>query len=484
MHMGEQMDVRDAHPHQGTTTAPGTHRIVIAGGGFGGLYAALELEKALGRDDTLEVTLVNKDNFFLFTPMLHEVAASDIDLAHIVSPVRALLRRVRFFQGEVRGIDLTTRTVTVEHGFDGHRHAMPYDSLIIALGSTTNFHGLPGADRALTMKTLGDAIHLRNRVIAHLEEADTECQEHLRRRLLTFVVAGGGFAGVETAAALYDFVIESLEAYPTLRREDVRMVIVHSGMVILPELGEELGRYAQRKLSARGIEIVTGARVAALDGDGVTLATGARIETGLVVWTAGTSPNPLLRSVSPELANGRLVVNEYLEVHGAPGVWALGDCAAVPNARSGGFQPPTAQHALREGRVAAMNVLASIRGGTRTPFTFGGLGQLAAIGKRTGVARVFGIRFSGFPAWWLWRTVYLLKLPRLEKKLRVAFDWTLDLFFSKDLVQFLTEREESMSMPESGMPHAMPAAAVASSSSADVAAMHDARPSAQPTLAS
>jgi NADH dehydrogenase len=448
-------------------TASGRRRVVIAGGGFGGLYAALELEKALGSEPDIEVTLINKENFFLFTPMLHEVAASDVDLTNIVSPLRALLKRVRFFQGDVQAIDLAARTVTVAHGFDGHAHALPYDALVIALGSITNFHGLPGLEqRALTMKTLGDAIHLRNTVIAHLEEADTECQIDIRRRLLTFVVAGGGFAGVETAAAMYDFVLESLRFYPNLRREDVRLVLVHSGSVILPELGDALGRYAQRKLAQRGIDIVTGTRVAAVDDRGVHLANGTTIETGFVLWTAGTSPNPLLRSVSPRLSNGRLVVNEFLEVEGANNVWALGDCAAVPNPRTGALQPPTAQHALREGRVAARNVLAAVRGGQRQAFEFGGLGQLAAIGKRTGVARVFGIRFSGFAAWWLWRTVYLMKLPRFEKKLRVAFDWTLDLFCSKDLVQFLTVREDGMSVR---MPDDLSATQMAAAAVADVA---------------
>jgi NADH:ubiquinone reductase (H+-translocating) len=418
------------------------HRIVIAGGGFGGLYAALELEKTLARDADVEITLVNKDNFFLFTPMLHEVAASDIDLTHIVSPIRSLLRRTRFFQGEVLGIDLASRSVQVAHGFDGDRHALGYDYLIVALGSVTNFHGLPGLDEhALTMKTLGDAIHLRNRVIAHLEEADGEDDAERRSLLLTIVVAGGGFAGIETAASLHDFVVESLPFYRNISRKDVRTVVVHSGQVVLPELGPELGHYAQEKLSARGIQIITATRVARVTGDAVTLASGLRIPTRLVVWTAGTSPNPLLKAVTSELSAGRLIVNEYLEVMGAERVWALGDCAAVPNVRTGMLQPPTAQHALREGRVAASNVRSAIRGGRKVPFEFGGLGQLAAIGKRTGVARVFGLRFSGFAAWWLWRTVYLMKLPRFEKKLRVALDWTLDLFFSKDLVQFLTVRE-------------------------------------------
>ena len=427
------------------STAPVRHRVLIAGGGFGGIYAALELEKTLARDDDVEITLVSKDNFFLFTPMLHEVAASDLDLTHIVSPIRALLRRVRFFQGEIEDVDLARRTVRVAHGFDGHPHDMPFDYLILALGSVTNFHGLPGQEHTITMKTLGDAIHLRNRLIAHLEEADGECGAELRSRLLTFVVAGGGFAGVETAASVYDFVLESLPFYPTLKREDVRMVIVHSGKVVLPELGPELGQYAQDKLTARGIQLITGTRVASVTSGDVTLASGLRIPTSLVVWTAGTSPNPLLGRVTPALSNARLMVNEYLEVAGTERVWALGDCAAVPNTRTGMLQPPTAQHALREGRVAARNVRAAMRGGRKVPFVFGGLGQLAAIGKRTGVAKVFGVRFSGFPAWWLWRTVYLLKLPRFEKKLRVALDWTLDLVFSKDLVQFLTVREEGMS---------------------------------------
>jgi NADH:ubiquinone reductase (H+-translocating) len=224
------------------STGTARHRVVIAGGGFGGIYAAIELEKTLARDADVEITLVSKDNFFLFTPMLHEVAASDLDLTHIVSPIRALLRRVRFFQGEIEDIDLPRRTVRVAHGFDGHPHDVPYDYLIVALGSVTNFHGLPGQEHTLTMKTLGDAIHLRNRLIAHLEEADGECGAELRSRLLTFVVAGGGFAGVETAASVYDFMLESLPFYPTVTPKDVRMVIVHSGKVILPELGPELGQ--------------------------------------------------------------------------------------------------------------------------------------------------------------------------------------------------------------------------------------------------
>ncbi|MCI0658382.1 MAG: FAD-dependent oxidoreductase [Acidobacteria bacterium] len=424
-------------------------RVLILGGGFGGVYAALELEKALAYDRGIQVTLVNRENFFLFTPMLHEVAASDLDLTNIVSPVRKMLRRVDFFQGDVDGVDLDRKTVRLVHGLDRHAHEVGYDYLILALGSTTNFFGLPGLEeRALTMKSLSDAVQLRNRLIAHLEVADTECAKAEREALLTFVVAGGGFAGVETIGGINDFLREALPFYPHLSEEDLRMVLVHPGETILPELGEELGRYAQTKLTRQGVEIRTKTRVTAIDNGGVKLSDGMVLKTKTLIWTAGTSPHSLLATLPCEKDRGRLRANEFLEIPGYPGVWAAGDCAVVPDARTGRPHPPTAQHALREGKVLARNVLAAIHGGKKMAFDFRTLGQLAAIGRRTGVARVFGFNFSGFIAWWMWRTIYLSKLPRLEKKLRVALDWTLDVLFDKDLVQYLSERAPTMSQAE------------------------------------
>lgn len=418
----------------------------MLGGGFGGVYAARDLERAVGASDQVEITLVSRDNFFLFTPMLHEVAASDLDITHIVSPLRTLLKRTSIVVGDVEAVDLHRKTVSVSHGFERHRHELPFDHVVFALGSITNFYGLPGLEqRALTMKTLGDAIHLRNRVIATLEEADTECGAN-RDGLLTFVVAGGGFAGVETIAGLNDFVREALKFYPHIDDSRIRMVLVHSGPVILPELGETLGEYAQRKLSARGIEIVIGAKVARVDDSGVTLGDGRTIASRLVVWTAGMSPHPLMHGLPCPLDRGRLVVDGTLAVPGWPGVWALGDCAVVPDRRTGKPHPPTAQHALREARTVARNIVSTMHGRPLETFDFKTIGQLAAIGRRTGVARVFGFNFSGFLAWWLWRTIYLSKLPRFEKKCRVAIDWTLDLMFSKDFVQFLTVRAPVMSM--------------------------------------
>ena len=427
-------------------TEPKKTRIVILGGGFAGLHAAIHLDDTLARDPDFEITLVNRDNFFLFTPMLHEVAASDLDLTNIVNPVRKLLKRVNFFAGEVEAIDLERKRVTVSHGFDHHHHELPYDHLVIGLGSITNFFNLPGLEeRALTMKSLGDAIHLRNRLIAHLEEADTECCAALRRPLLTFVVAGGGFAGVETIAGINDFIREAVRFYSNLGEDMLRVLLIHPGDVILPELGEKLGRYTEKKLAERGVEIRVNTRVTGVTENGVQLSTGETVESKALIWTAGTSPNPALDSLPCAKERGRLKVDEMLQVPGWPGVWALGDCALVPDRKTGQYHPPTAQHALREGKTLARNLIARVRGGTLKPFSFSTIGQLAAIGRRSGVANIMGINFSGFIAWWLWRTIYLSKLPRFEKKLRVALDWTLDLLFTKDLVQFQTFRAPTIS---------------------------------------
>jgi NADH dehydrogenase len=408
-------------------------RVVILGGGFGGIYAALRLEKTLRRYDDFEVTLVTRDNYFLFTPMLPEIAAGDLELNTIINPLRKLLKRVKTFVGTIEAIDLDDRLVAISHGEDGHLHQLPFDYLILALGSDTNYFGLPGVEAsALTIKTIGDGVAIRNQVITQLEEANSECAAGERPPLLTFVVAGGGFAGVETLGGLNDFARESLRFYPNLRPEYLRFVLVTPEEVILPELDRRLGLYAQRKLAARGIEIITHARVTAAGDQAITLSNGQKIASNILIWAAGTAPNPQVSALPLPKHNGRIAVNQNLEIEGFPGVWALGDCAMVPNPRTGGFHPPTAQHAIREAAVVAHNVVAELRGGKKQAFRYAGLGQLAAIGRHTGVANILGINFSGFIAWWLWRTVYLSKLPRLEKKIHVALDWTLDLCFAKD----------------------------------------------------
>ena len=413
-------------------------RVLILGSGFGGLYTALHLEKKLRREAAVEITLVNRENFFLFTPMLHEVAAGDLDLTHIVNPVRKLLRRTHFFNGNIKSIDLKERRVVVAHSHDNHNHELFYDYLVLALGSVTNFYNLPGlAENALTMKSLSDAIRLRGRLIKNLEEADFECSSEDRSRLLTVVVAGGGFAGVETIASVNDFVREAIEFYPKLTEKELRIVLIEAADVILPELGPELGAYARKKLARRGVQFLMNTAVKSISNDEVNLSDGTSLKTNLLVWTAGVSPNPLLEMLDCSKERGRLLTNEFLEVENFPDVWALGDCAAVPDPASGKSCPPTAQHAIRQGKVVAENIIAAINGGQGRRFEFKTIGALASIGKRTGVARIMGVNFSGFVAWWLWRTIYLSKLPRFEKKVRVALDWFLDLLFSKDLVQFM-----------------------------------------------
>jgi NADH:ubiquinone reductase (H+-translocating) len=421
-----------------------THKakILILGGGFGGLYTALELEKQLGDDPTVEITLVNRQNFFLFTPMLHEVAASDLDITTIVNPIRKMLKRTHFFDGEVDSIDLVNKRVAVSHGLDKiHEHEIGYDHIVLALGSVTNFFGIPGLEeQALTMKSLADAVYLRNRLIEYLEEADFECSTVPPTQLLTFVVAGGGFAGVETVAAINDFLRDAIKFYPNLTEPMLRVVLVEHGSSILAELGPELGHYAQKKLRERKIEFRLGVKVTCISERGVELSDGTALHAGTLVWTAGTAPCPLLEPLDCAKEHGRIVVNEYLEVAGYSGVWALGDCASIADKETGRPYPPTAQHALRQGKILGVNIAAALRGEAKQPFAFKTIGQLAAIGRRTGVAKILGFKFSGFIAWWLWRTIYLAKLPRLEKKLRVTLDWTLDLVFSKDLVQFMPLR--------------------------------------------
>jgi NADH dehydrogenase len=419
-----------------------TTRIVIAGGGFAGLYAAMHLDKGLARRADVEVTLISHENFILFTPMLHEVAAGDLYPGDIVNPLRRILRHVKVFEADVQSVDLEKRLVRCTAGMAEGELNFEFDHVLLALGSETNFFNMDGLrDWSLTMKSLSDAALLRNRMVALLEEASLQTDEAVRRQLLTFVTAGGGFSGIETTGAVNDFVRETMRYYPQLREELVRVVVVHPGDFILPELGEELGRYAEHKLRERKVEVLKGPRVANYDGQVVTLSDGTAIPAATLIWTAGVKPSPVIASLPYQKEHGRLVVSEYLAVTGVPGLWAAGDCAAVPILGTEKFHPPTAQHGLREGVVVAKNIEAVVLNRPLKSFRFKMLGQLASIGHHTGVAIVFGFKFSGFIAWWFWRSVYLMKLPRMAKKLRVMASWTLDIFFGQEIEQMLTVRD-------------------------------------------
>ena len=415
-------------------------KIVIAGGGFAGLYAAKYLDKHLARRPDVEVTLIAQENYILFTPMLHEVAAGDLAPADIANPLRRILRHVNVVEADVQDVDLSARKVLCAHGLDGSELEYDFDHLLLALGSETNFFDNAGIrDWAVTMKNLSDAALLRNRMVAFLEEATLEKDTAARRQWLTFVIAGGGFAGAETAGAVNDFVRETAKFYPHLGDEEIRVIVIHPGDYLLPELGEELGRYAEGKLRKRKVEVIKGARVASYDGWVVTLNSGMSIPAATLIWTAGVKPNAAVASLPCDKEKGRLRVDEYLQVPGYPGLWAGGDCAAVPDGyETGNFYPPTAQHGMREAVIAAKNIERTILDQSLKPFRYRTIGMLASIGHHTGVASLFGFRFSGFIAWWMWRSVYLLKLPRLVKKLRVTIAWTLDLLFGRDIEQMIT----------------------------------------------
>ena len=417
-------------------------KIVIAGGGFAGLSAAMYLDKTLARREEVEVTLISRENFILFTPMLHEVAAGDLYPGDIVNPLRRILRHVKFVEAEVQAIDLSARRVHCLGGVARLEIEFEFDHLLLTLGSETNFFDLPGVSEwAVTMKSMSDAALLRNRMVALLEEASLQKDEAARQRLLTFVTAGGGFAGAVTTGAINDFVREAVRYYRELDEELIRVAVIHPGDFLLPELGEELGNYAERKLRERKVDVIKGVRVASYDGSLVKLTDGKSIPASTLIWTAGVKPSPVIAPLPCQKEHGRLLVSEYLAVTGLPGLWAAGDCAAVPVLNTGKFHPPTAQHGLREGLVAAKNIAALVLDRPLKSFRFTTLGQLATIGRRTGVAMVFGVKFSGFVAWAFWRAVYLMKLPRLPKKLRVMVGWTLDLFFSREIEQTITLRD-------------------------------------------
>jgi NADH:ubiquinone reductase (H+-translocating) len=431
-------------------------RIVILGGGFAGAYAARRLEKHFGGSDDLEVVLVSQENFILFTPMLHEVAGSDVGVTDVVQPLRKMLRRTRIVIAEVEAIDLAKKQVRIHHPDLATRYEVGYDQLVLALGAVTNFFGTPGlAEHAMTMKTLGDAMLVRNRAIDALELADNQTDPAQQRTTLTVLVAGGGFAGVETAGAVNDLLRESVRYYRRLSPDLVRVVIVHPGDRVLQELGAGMGDYAAGKLRERGVEIALQRKVTGYDGNEVVLDDGSRIPTRMVIWTAGITPSSLISGLPCKLQHGRVITDQCMQVPGWPGVWALGDCALVPDGfNPGQYYPPTAQHASRQAIVLADNIAATLAGKAPRPFKFKLLGLLASIGRRVGVAEVLGMRFSGFVAWWLWRGIYLSKLPGFSKKVRVAIDWALDLVFAKDLVQLPALRPPALAVePENGGRH-------------------------------
>lgn len=424
--------------------------IVILGGGFGGMTTAENLEQLFGADRTVDFTLVSETNALLFTPMLAEVAGSSLEPTHISSPLRTSLRRTQVVRGKVTEIDLEKRRLIVAPVWQaGHNDTIStqelrYDHLVLALGSVSNYFGNQNIQQlAFDFKSLLDAIHIRNHIIDCFERADLESDAIRRQAWLTFVVAGGGFAGVELAGALNDFARGMLADYPNLHAEELRIILVHSRDRILPELSEQLGRYAQERMTERGVTFKLNARLADAQPGMVILSPAEDIRAQTLVWTAGTAPNPLLKTLPIEQdKRGTVIVDPTLAVPGHPNLWAIGDCAAITDKRNGKLYPPTAQFALREARTLARNIHASLNEKPLTPFHFDSLGALCVVGHQTACAELTipfarnkSVRFSGLLAWLMWRGIYLTKLPGLERKVRVLIDWVIELFFPRDIVQ-------------------------------------------------
>ena len=411
-------------------------RIVILGGGFAGLATARRLEAIL-REDEAEISLVSRENFSLFTPMLPEVGSGNLETRHVVTPVRAQLKRTSFVLGDVTGVDLEARRVDVEHTILGTHVSLAYDQLVFALGSVTSTFNLPGIEEySLPYKTLEDADRLRNHIIAMLELAAVETDPDERRRLLSFVFVGGGFTGVEAAGEMADFFRSSLRFYPSIRTGEVVVTLVEGGRKLLPDLQAGMGEYSATALAHGGVVVMLGNMVESADARGLRLKDGTLLETATIVWSAGVKPSPVVAALAIGTGRGGSIpVQHDFSVPNHPGVWALGDCAAVPNP-DGGYYPPTAQHALREGPRLAENIAAVLRGEHTHAFRFDSLGMMASLGARRGVAGLRGkFLITGFPAWVLWRTYYLFRLPGLDRRLRVAFDWLLGLAFARDIAE-------------------------------------------------
>ena len=432
-------------------------RILVLGGGFAGVECSLKLESYFGNNSEIEITLVSENNFILFTPMLPQVASGTIETRHIVTPIRTLIKKIKFYEGKIKYVDPHGKSAALYGTNENRGMLIHYDFLVVALGSQTNFFGMKNVEEnSYQMNTINDAILLRNRIIDLLEQAENETDPILRKALLRIVIVGGGFAGVETAGELNDFISDVSEYYPSISENDVKVTLIEATTEILNGFPQKLANFAKEKLVERGINLILDAGVTSFDGKEVLLKSSSKsnkvllsdssqqkghsqlveiksISSRTLVWTAGVTPIDLVKESLFQTHKGRILVNEYLQVPQFPEVFAIGDCSTFDPALSMKPFPPTAQIAEAHAKIAANNLKELVRGGKMTKFDYSWKGQSAIIGKRTGIASFFGINISGFLAYLLWRNLYLSKIRSSDKKFRVWLDWTLDLFFKRDI---------------------------------------------------
>ena len=414
----------------------GRPRILIVGGGYGGMHTALRLERLLHPGEAT-VTVADSRSYMTYQPLLAEAAAGNLEPRHVVVPLRGVLRRTQVIKAAVSSIDHGSRVAYLTTG-DGADTPLRYDVLVLAPGSVSRVLPIPGlAETGIGFKTIGEAIHLRNHVLGRLDAAASASSAEARQAALTFVFIGGGYAGVEALAELQDMAFDACARYPELSHREMRWILVEAADRILPEVSPAMADYTAALLRRRHIEVRLRTRLTSAEGGRIRLDDGAEFPAGTLVWTAGVAPSPLARNAGlPTDASGRVIVNEFLAVDGADGAWALGDCAAVPDlaAGNGSLCAPTAQHAYRQARRLAGNIVAVLRGGEPRPYRHASAGSVASLGLYRGVAEVYGLRMRGFPAWIVHRTYHLMRLPTMNRRLRVVSDWTLALLFPREVV--------------------------------------------------
>jgi len=421
-------------------------KIVILGGGYGGVECTRKLEKYFRKDDGIEIVLISEDNFLLFTPMLPQVAAGMLATRHIVMPIRTIIKKTTFYEGRVKNIDPYGKIVNLWGTNEKRGVSIHYDFLVVSLGSETNFFGMSDVEKhAYTIKTLNDAMTIRNRVIDMLEQAENEPNPILRRSLLNFVIVGGGFAGIETAGEIMDLLLDARKYYPNISRDEIKVFVLEALPNILPGFSEKLAKFAHRLLTKNGIEIKLKTAVTSFDGYEIMMkkiednpeikenSEREAIQTRTMIWTAGVTPVNTIKRSMFKTERGKIIVNDFLEVAEFPEVFAIGDCALFVDPTTERPFPPTAQLAEAQAKSAAHNLYSLITNQKMKKFEYKSKGQMAIIGKRNGVASFFGMNISGIWAWALWRNVYISKIPKWDKRLRVLLDWTIDLFFDRDI---------------------------------------------------
>lgn len=414
-------------------------KIVILGAGFGGVYTAMHLEKYLKKTkEPFEVSIVNRENYFIFQPMLSEVVGGSLGILDTINPIAKLLKKTQLYVREIDSIDLENKKIYLSPKFSHKAKELPFDHLVLGLGTVTDFRGMAGLhEHALPFKNLADSIEIRNQVIDVMETAARVDDPVMKAKLLTFVVGGGGFSGAEVVAEVNDLVHKLARSYPEIDKNQIHVILIHSKDRLMDrEMPESLGRYAEKLLKKRGVEFRFGCHLKSATPEEALLDSGEHIPTKTVISTVPSSPNPLIENLPLHLEKGKVVTDAEMQAEGKDNIWAIGDCAAIPNLADKGICPPTAQFAIREAKVLAYNIVASLSGWKKNKFRFKALGMMGALGHQSAVAELFGkFRFSGLFAWMMWRAIYWVKLPGVSRKIKVALTWMLDTMIPIEPVQ-------------------------------------------------